>query len=297
MPDPGDRVVYGEPDETPSRRSRLGGIIAVIAMLGFGAGLWYVYDRYAGSGTAGRPPVVTADKAPVKTQPANPGGMQVPNQQTAILNQGRKPAEPKVESLLPPPERPKEETSPAPKAAEPPPPPPVSVPQAAAPTAPPTMPSVPAAPVEVANVPVPDPPKAETAVVPAPSPPASAGPAPTAVVAPSGTPSAPTPPSPSVPTAASSTPPKPPAPVPAGGVRIQLASLPDEATAEREWKRLQKANTDVLGGLSPRVVAVQLEGKGTWYRLQAGPFADRAGAQQACETLKQRKLGCLLATP
>lgn len=285
MPDPSDRAIYGEADEAPSRRSRLGGIVAVVAMLGFGVGLWYVYDRNIQRGDSRPPTVVAADKGPVKTAPADPGGMQVQNTQTGILNQGKKTAEPKVESLLPPPERPRSDPPPAPKAAAPvapPPPAAVAPPPAPAPVPSPppaaaSMPAVPAPAVEVSKVPAVEPPKVE-------APPAS--PAPPTPVAPV------TPPKTPVPAAvAAATPP----PAAGGGVRIQLASLPDAATAEQEWKRLQKANGDVLGNLTSRVVPVQLEGKGTWYRLQAGPFADKAGAQQACEALKQRKLGCFLA--
>lgn len=287
MPDPSDRAIYGEADEAPSRRSRLGGIVAVVAMLGFGVGLWYVYDRNVQRGDGRPPTVVAADKGPVKTAPADPGGMQVQNTQTGILNQGRKVAEPKVESLLPPPERPRSEPPPAPKAAAPvapPPPPPAAVapPPAPAPVSSPpapvaSMPAIPAPAVEVSKVPAVEPPKVEAPAAP---------PAAPAAVSPAAPPKTPAPA-----TVAAAPPPV----TGGGGVRIQLASLPDAATAEQEWKRLQKANADVLGTLSSRVVPVQLEGKGTWYRLQAGPFADKAGAQQACEALKQRKLGCFLA--
>lgn len=293
MPDPGDRAIYGESDEAPSRRSRLGGIVAVVAMLGFGVGLWYVYDRNVQRGDGRPPTVVSADKGPVKSAPADPGGMQVPNTQTGILNQGKKVPEPKVESLLPPPERPRTDPPPAPKVAAPvaPPPapaavavpPPAPVPVPSPPPAPPpaaSMPAVPAPAVEVAKVPAPEPQKVEPPPAPA---------MPPAAVAPVAQPKTPVPAAPAA--IAAVTPP----PASGGGVRIQLASLPDAATADQEWKRLQKANADVLGGLSSRVVPVQLEGKGTWYRLQAGPFADKAGAQQACDALKQRKLGCFLA--
>jgi len=285
MPDPGDRATYGEDEGAPSGRSRLGGIVAVLAMFGFGIGLWYVYDRGIAHGDRGPPPVVTADMAPVKKAPADPGGMVVPNTKTNILNQGGKPAEPKVESLLPPQELPRAEPAPKPEESAAPPvqavapsapvPPPVATPSA--PAAPP--PALPAVSSPVANGPAK--PAAEAAKTEA-QPSSSVPPVPAPLPIPDAQAQAQIAAVPAPPAAS-------------GGVRIQLASLPDAATAEREWKRLQRANADLLGNLTSRVVPVQLEGKGTWYRLQAGPFADKAGAQQACDALKQRKLGCFLA--
>ncbi|WP_368744920.1 SPOR domain-containing protein, partial [Desertibaculum subflavum] len=83
----------------------------------------------------------------------------------------------------------------------------------------------------------------------------------------------------------------------AGTYRIQLASVGDRKAAEGEWRRLTRANGDVLGKLTPSVVTVDLAGKGTFHRLSAGPFADRGAAAEACEALHKRKVGCFVVAP
>ncbi len=52
-------------------------------------------------------PVILADSGPIKSQPESPGGLNVPNQDVAVLTDGAPdPANPQVERLLPPPETP-----------------------------------------------------------------------------------------------------------------------------------------------------------------------------------------------
>lgn len=64
-----------------------------------------------------------------------------------------------------------------------------------------------------------------------------------------------------------------PAPAPGGRWRIQLGAFSSEANARRAW-----------GGFSGRLAGVQpvIVHAGPVFRLQAGPFAGRAAAQQAC---------------
>jgi cell division septation protein DedD len=78
--------------------------------------------------------------------------------------------------------------------------------------------------------------------------------------------------------------------------RIQLASLTSETRAQAELQRMQQANTDVLGGLALNVEQANLA-KGTYYRIQAGPLADRGAATDLCTKLKARKLDCLVVAP
>jgi len=42
-------------------------------------------------------------------------------------------------------------------------------------------------------------------------------------------------------------------------------------------------------------IRTDLGDKGTYYRVEAGPFADAAAAERLCGELKRRKLGCILA--
>ncbi|WP_417823897.1 SPOR domain-containing protein, partial [Thalassospira lucentensis] len=63
-----------------------------------------------------------------------------------------------------------------------------------------------------------------------------------------------------------------------GDFRIQLASLREEDKASAEWKRLSSKNKDLLGNLQMFVQRTEIEGKGVYYRLQAGPVADASAA-------------------
>ena len=58
---------------------------------------------------------------------------------------------------------------------------------------------------------------------------------------------------------------------------------------------LTKKHKDVLGNLSLMVERTVLSGgRGTYYRMQAGPIASWNQATSLCSRLKQRKLGCLV---
>ncbi|MCZ6839166.1 MAG: SPOR domain-containing protein, partial [Alphaproteobacteria bacterium] len=78
--------------------------------------------------------------------------------------------------------------------------------------------------------------------------------------------------------------------------RVQLAALKSQQDSEAEWTRLQRANQDLLDGLTLRVQQAKLS-KGTYYRLQAGPLADLATATELCKSLKSRNQDCLIVAP
>ena len=78
---------------------------------------------------------------------------------------------------------------------------------------------------------------------------------------------------------------------------MQLTSALSEEGAFDDWKRLSTHNKDLLGSLSPSVSRADLEGKGTFYRLRAGPLPDRAAAQALCAALADRRVGCILVRP
>jgi cell division septation protein DedD len=88
---------------------------------------------------------------------------------------------------------------------------------------------------------------------------------------------------------------KPAAPAATGaGVRIQLASLRTPESARDEWARLKHANDDLLGKLTAVAVRADLGERGIYYRVEAGPVADRAAAIRLCKALKERDLECRL---
>jgi cell division septation protein DedD len=84
---------------------------------------------------------------------------------------------------------------------------------------------------------------------------------------------------------------------PAAGIRLQLASVPNEADIEGEWKRLKKRIGAPLADQELHVERADLGTKGVFYRLQIGPFADRAAAQAACQDIKAAGGDCLLVGP
>ncbi len=80
----------------------------------------------------------------------------------------------------------------------------------------------------------------------------------------------------------------------AGAFRVQLLAMSSEQAAQRAWTDLEKSHRDLLGKLSPNVVRADLGAKGTVYRVQAGPLADRASADQLCGALAKRGTGCIV---
>ena len=87
-----------------------------------------------------------------------------------------------------------------------------------------------------------------------------------------------------------------------GDFRVQIGSFrsPDEAT--RAWERATGAAKpgspgEALAGLQPFIAEADIPNKGVFYRLQVGPFPDRASALSKCEDLKTRKMDCLVVGP
>ena len=78
------------------------------------------------------------------------------------------------------------------------------------------------------------------------------------------------------------------------GVRIQLASLPSEAAAWDAWKQISGKYSAQLTGLTAMVESADLGTKGTFYRVQTGPFATVAAAQERCTAMKSAGLDCLV---
>lgn len=78
------------------------------------------------------------------------------------------------------------------------------------------------------------------------------------------------------------------------GVRIQLISMPSEEAAWNAWKQLSGKYSTQLTGLTAIVQPADLGTKGTFYRVQTGPFETVAAAQERCSAMKQAGLDCLV---
>ncbi len=275
LPDPNDRP--------QSRRRRgLRGLtvgIALSALAVFIGLIGYTYMYGAADRADGPVPLIKAESRPIKTAPDKPGGMDVPHQDKEIYNRMGRDSEasstsPRVERLLPPPEapieRPRPANAPPPLEPEIPPPPVVTPPPGA---------------VEVAKPPDPAPTPAPAPARPVVSAPAPQSP-PAAIAAPPPQSASPRPSSSPAPAAAT-----------AGRYRIQLAALRSSDDANREWERLRRAHPDLLGPLTLKVVRADLAGRGTFYRIQAGPIGDDSAAKELCRRLAAKKVGCLVVRP
>ncbi|MDY0872761.1 SPOR domain-containing protein [Dongia rigui] len=78
------------------------------------------------------------------------------------------------------------------------------------------------------------------------------------------------------------------------GIRLQLASVANEADVDGEWKRLRKRLGAALDGQQLQIERADLGTKGIFYRLQIGPFADRSAAKAACKDINAAGGDCLL---
>ena len=79
------------------------------------------------------------------------------------------------------------------------------------------------------------------------------------------------------------------------GYRIQLGAFGSEASADREWRRLQGRFGAELGNLSPRIVVAESESQ-QLYRLQA-PASGEAQARAICDSLKEQAQACVPVLP
>jgi cell division septation protein DedD len=290
--DPGVDIDLLDDQARQNRRGVRSGIAIVAGLAVFVGILWFAYDWGMGQLEVAGLPVIVADTTPIKTRPADPGGIEVPNQNVAVLNDPvPDPLQPQVERLLPPPETPQLPQAGAPQdsslavveellgpplesAAGP----PTKMPDAGE-----TLPSteLPAVPQAAVSVPEATPePQAEVA----PSAPEPAE-AQVAVAAPTPAPT----PAPVAPQVAA---------LPAaqtGDYVVQLAALKAQASARPAWTRLQKAHPELLNDRDLAIQRVDLGDRGIFYRIQAGFFADRAGALALCSALKARGQDCLVA--
>jgi hypothetical protein len=261
--------------------------VAIVAALAIFVGiLWYAYDWGMGQLATTRLPVIVADSTPIKSRPETPGGLEVLNQDVAVLNDpAPSPELPQAERLLPPPEMPQPPQAEAPQAESL-----AKVEELLGPpletaAGPPDAPQVAAAgQPEAAPEPVLPEPKAEVQLAPElPAVPPVAPVAATAAPAPQvAATAAPAPQVAALPDAKT------------GGFVVQLAALRAKEAARPAWARMQKAHPALLGSRELAIQEVDLGDRGIFYRVQAGFFADRAGARDTCNALKARGQDCLV---
>jgi hypothetical protein len=105
--DPGRAPGDPEAAARMRRRSVLPAIAVVSAAAAFGGVIWFAYHEGRDAGPSGSPPVVKAEDGPTKVKPDQPGGMDVPFQNSTVYDRlGQAGQKPVTEKLLPPPEAP-----------------------------------------------------------------------------------------------------------------------------------------------------------------------------------------------
>ena len=248
--------------------------IALAAVVG-----WFVLSpRYAENNSADIP-VIRRPQTAVKVQPAEPGGMEILNQDKSVYDiiEKKETDTSKVENLLPPPEEPQ-----------------MPVVSAAAETAPVVEKAE-----EIIKV-------AEVKVAPAPFPQAAPEEKPTEAPKAISEAAAET----KAPAAKVKMEEKAPAPVTepqekeapkaevktvavTGPWQVQLMSSPNRKAIDTAWDGLVK-KYPVLQGQSREIETADLGAKGTFYRLKAGGFADRSGADKLCNDIKALGGTCIV---
>jgi hypothetical protein len=268
--------------------------ILALILIGGGAGLYAMRK-------AAEPisiPTIKADGT-LKQRPAEPGGIDIPHQDVEVyqaLDTTHKNDKPEVEHLMPMPETPQVTGLP------------VYVPSTAATTIPTENILAPGqAPKIPTTVSVVAPQSSSQSVsIPVGQPAPKSLPITTPEVTPTILPqSVASPPSPSVDVPKISEPPKPARAAPfalkkeieprvsKGDVSIQLASVPNEKSAQQMLARLKNKYAGHLGRVLLRLVRVDLGAKGIYYRIQSQPVS-LAEANHLCAKIKQTNAGCIL---
>lgn len=85
---------------------------------------------------------------------------------------------------------------------------------------------------------------------------------------------------------------KEPGSVTGGSWRVHLASHRTESAAINEWQELLKANPQLYGQYDPLVSWVELQGRGSFARLELVGFPDRQAAEAACAKLRSGTRYC-----
>ena len=80
----------------------------------------------------------------------------------------------------------------------------------------------------------------------------------------------------------------------AGYYRVQLASLTSETIAENELSKMKDKFSNVLNDFELKIYPVNLEGKGMYYRIQAGPIKTSDEAKNLCNELIRLQKKCFV---
>ena len=79
-----------------------------------------------------------------------------------------------------------------------------------------------------------------------------------------------------------------------GSYRVQLASLTSETVAENELSKMKDKFSNVLNDFELKIYPVNIEGKGLYYRIQAGPIKTSDEAKNLCNELIRLQKKCFV---
>ena len=79
-----------------------------------------------------------------------------------------------------------------------------------------------------------------------------------------------------------------------GSYRVQLASLTSETVAENELSKIKDKFSNVLNDFELKIYPVNIEGKGMYYRIQAGPIKTSDEAKNLCNELIRLQKKCFV---
>lgn len=77
-----------------------------------------------------------------------------------------------------------------------------------------------------------------------------------------------------------------------GRYAVQIVSQRTRKEAEASAAMLSKRHQDLLGNIDPFIVRADIPGKGTYYRVRIGPYAENQSASTMCQKLKGRGTDC-----
>lgn len=80
-----------------------------------------------------------------------------------------------------------------------------------------------------------------------------------------------------------------------GSYRLQLTASRSEAEARALWQKVSRKNP-ALASKQPDIEKTDIGSLGTFYRLQIGPFQNKAESLKLCNALKQGGVDCFLVT-
>ena len=76
--------------------------------------------------------------------------------------------------------------------------------------------------------------------------------------------------------------------------RVQIASLRSENAVKQFWLEIKNKYPKMFRNLKFFFVRVEIEGKGTYFRLQLGPLKTSKLARELCQRIRTIKAGCFI---